>query len=58
MTKHASCACVSYDADVCFAKRYEIDVGDVIEAGGPCECACHDQDDYDHEWEYGDDLQD
>ena len=41
------CACFARDAYECWAHRYgfaEYDHDEIEHDGGPCECACHDED--------------
>ena len=54
------CCCVHPDAYDCFALRYDMSFDathqEVERDGGPCECMCHDDDDFDDEddWTYED----
>jgi hypothetical protein len=53
MAKLTKCACVSTDAYRCWAVRYGKSAWDRAEIdmdGGPCECACHEDDEEDGPW--------
>ena len=39
------CACPVDDRYWCWAHRYGVQVHEVEEDGGPCECPCHEEED-------------
>lgn len=37
------CACKSHDEWLCWSIRYGIELSEVEQDGGPCECVCHEE---------------
>jgi len=57
------CSCVNEDAYICWAERYNLSesisafqfMAYIITDGGPCQCWCHDEDEWSDEEDGGDD---
>lgn len=44
-----TCACKSFDAERCYAIRYNLDDDEIEDHAEVCECSCHDKDEDDYE---------
>ncbi len=50
----STCACIRIDRHDCWRARYSLPMCESIEAdGGPCECACHDDEEAELDAEWG-----